>query len=272
MKIKMRPRKNSFSSHWTKNFILEPPQNFEEECPIDIKTISSWVHYNDAPYIWTTITLQDKINMENFYCSKCNEWRVISGSIFNVKRHIEYHRKDDEIENSHQVLSLNSEISSEREKAFKYISKQLKKFILLNGYPFSAIEDEFLRAICPLLPSREDFAKQVEDIAKKTENGIKECIKRYKFISIAFDEWTDLLKRRYLGIVANAVSENTTNMFILGLTPISNITATGEHISKLIMDSLERYDIKNRVRVGVTDSGSNMISSFDYLTFVHSIE
>jgi len=110
--------------------------------------------------------------MENYFCSKCDEWRVISGSIANIKRHVDFHTKEEEDEKNHHILSLNSGIESERDYAFKFISKQIRKFILLNGYPFSVIEDEFLRAVCPNMPSREEFSRQVEVIAKKTETAI----------------------------------------------------------------------------------------------------
>jgi len=79
--------------------------------------------------------------MENYFCSKCDEWRVISGSIANIKRHVDFHTKEEEDEKNHHILSLNSGIESERDYAFKFISKQIRKFILLNGYPFPVIED-----------------------------------------------------------------------------------------------------------------------------------
>ena len=84
-----------------------------------------------------------------------------------------------------------------------------------------------MNSICSKLSSREQFSKEVESEIQKTIVGSR-------FISIAFDEWTDLLKRRYVGIVAQAVKDNTISCFTLGLVPLKEMVATGDYIDSLV--------------------------------------
>jgi len=60
----------------------------------------------------------------------------------------------------------------------KFIMKQIKCFVLLNGYPFSTIEDAFLKTICSNLPSREQFSKEVESISNMVEEKLEKAYYR----------------------------------------------------------------------------------------------
>jgi len=60
----MHKRKNSFSSHWFHDPLIKSPKCFDNQ------SILYWVHYKSAPYIWTTINLQEKYNMEILFWFK----------------------------------------------------------------------------------------------------------------------------------------------------------------------------------------------------------
>ena len=54
----------------------------------------------------------------------------------------------------------------------------------------------------------------------------------------------------------------------MGLTYIHFETASGDNLRSLILPILETYKILEKIRVCVTDSGSNMISACDGLPFI----
>ena len=153
-------------------------------------------------------------------------------------------------------------------KRMDFINNRLQKFILINGLSFVKIEDKYLHEVCPTLPSRKQHSKNASDLALKIEDYIIKELKNYNECCISLDEWTDQLRRRYLGITVQAVSHEKIVNFVLSLAYINFESVTGDNLRSLIISKLEKYNILNKIKVCITDSGSNMISACDGLPFM----
>lgn len=115
------------------------------------------INYN---FIWLPILRMKNIDKPGdcFYCTRCKKMLRISGKATNIWRHAQ--REDP------SLVILNEDKDNKDEKLYLRITTQLKLFILLNGYPFSAIEDPDLNQICNLL-SRKKLTDEAVYLAEK---------------------------------------------------------------------------------------------------------
>jgi len=168
----------AFIDHWIKDLRILPPSDYQNGIPNEI-IIIDWFIQKEDESTWLSIGENGKINSSHFFCSKCKKWKFLNASIANSKRHIDNHKKKDH-PNIGESLSKHYQgiTHMDSESINKYIMKQIKCFVLLNGYPFSTIEDAFLKTICSNLPSREQFSKEVESISNMVEEKLEKAYYR----------------------------------------------------------------------------------------------
>ena len=112
------------------------------------------------------------------------------------------------------------------------LSQHLQDFILLNGLQFSHIEDEFLRKVCRILPTREKIVNEIESIALSVENYIMKKIVDNYHISISYDDWTNGNQKLFLGFTTQWVKETKIKSFTLALCLFFE-KATDDHLNFL---------------------------------------
>ena len=249
------------------NFIDPPRPNLK-----DGVTILKYMEFVDDSSILAPmlITSQNKIIYEIFYCSKCEKWLKISTTITNVYNHInkKHCKKVVSIPNPNESSLPNRD---EMENNIKNIDYRLKAFVILNGYPFSDIEDEDLNSICNL-SSRASLVRTVETLALQTKQKIRCILESASIISIAVDEWQDRMKRRYLGVTAAAIVERQIRIFTLAHRPMREQHCTAEVIRKYLYEILNEYRIARKIKCAVTDNGGSVPSAFcDDPTDVHNL-
>ena len=206
------------------------------------------------------IDSENKIKYPIFFCSKCNKWLRISTTISNIFSHIKRsHNKV--IQESRNIVVENNKNGMENN--IKNIIYHLKAFIILNGYPFSTIEDEDLNAICEL-QSRTSLVRSIEELSKLTQQKIRIILESASIISIAVDEWQDRAKRRYLGVTASSIIERQYRIFTLAHRPMVEEHCKAGIIRKYLLQILNEYNITRKIKCAVTDNGGAIPSAFSY--------
>ena len=93
---------------------------------------------------------------------------------------------------------------------------------------------------------------------------MKYILKSGSFISIAVDEWSDLNKRRYLGLTARCIFDGESKILFLSLERIYQVHLSAEDLNDLIDLILDQYSIKDKIMNAITDNCNLMVSSFSY--------
>ena len=256
-------KKANFLDSWTDLFDQSSPHDYLDYPKENHPEIISWKRHIIYTDVWLAICANDIILKDYFYCTSCNKWMTYRGNGYFIERHT----------STHQLLEKNdSNSSQEAEKDLPQTSilfnvkKNLKSYLILSGAPFSHIEDPYLKLICPNLPSRQQFVKEIEEISSKTQIAIKKELESLSNICIAFDEWEDSSRRRYLGITAVGTSNIRVSTYTLALVPLLETSVNASYISQCVIQTFEKYDILNKVRVVVTDSASVMIAASNFLS------
>ena len=248
-------KKLTFENQWLSVFTDRLPINPVEH-PVTGVVYQKWLRYHLSPSIWLPLDSSNIPIKEYFHCSNCNKWLFFGGTKSNLNRHIKVDLN---------VQTFDENVTPELNN--QIIKKKLEQFILINGLPFKKIEDKYLQDICSILPSRKVLSKSASDLASKIEKVIIKELHLHSECCISIDEWQDQLLRRYLGITVQALSHGKVNNYVLSLEFIPYETASGENLKNIIQLVLEKYKILEKIKVCVTDSGSNMIAACNYFNF-----
>ena len=244
---------------WTDLFEQVTPKEYSKYPIEGHPEILNWKRHITHNFIWLAIGPIDFVMKDYVYCSECEKWVIFRNNSYYISRHLLSH-KDVEVNYHEKEIKNSSNI-------LKNVKKSLKSYLILSGAPFSHIEDPHLRAICPNLPNRQNFSKEIEDISKKTSEAIRKELEIFKFISLTFDEWEDLSKRRYLGITAVGTSNFRIGTYTLALVPLLERPCTAFYMSNLIKEIILKYNIDSKIQCLVTDSASVMIATANNLIY-----
>lgn len=91
---------------------------------------------------------------------------------------------------------------------------------------------------------------------------------------IAIDEWTDKVKRCFIGATIQGVYQNQYKNILIFFKRIEGISATGEYLREKMVQIINDFKITDNFESLVSDGGSNMISaliiifSIDVVAFV----
>ena len=229
-------------------------------------SIEEWRQCKDFPIIF--ILEGDR---EKFYCSHkcCNRWYSLNNTFGNIKIHIKSKHliKNHEINdfNNEVINNLNSDVPIRIPTQIdKQISSKFKMMILKTGRPFSLVADSEMKSILKCLGTRQELAARCEEFSTKIKSKIKYILSSSSYISVALDEWSDLCKRRYLGITARCIYDGIIKIYFLGLNRITLYHCTGDELFNILKNILESYGIADRVINAVTDNCNLMQNAFTY--------
>ena len=249
---------------WTANYTELTPSDYPDH-PKGLQ-FNQWMRYINSVDVWVPMMSKDSLDKRYFYCTKCGKWLVYYSTKSNITRHLGTHSKEKSI----SIMENNPEDIEKGTKVIldsNTVSQILSKFILSNGLPFRLIEDCNLLKLSNSLRTRKSLSSYCKATSMKIVELIKKELLMFDNISIAIDEWKDKSKRSYLGVTAQAVSEERMNFFTLALKPLIGETLDGQLISENLDQILNQYEICDKVRGCVSDSGSNMISAIRHFTF-----
>jgi len=159
------------------------------------------------------------------------------------------------------------------EEAKKGINTDLINLIVKQNLPLSIVETETLRNFCGKLnsnyklPDRGTIRNWIIEYAGIERKRLNDLLKNIDFISISSDLWVSDKKEPYIGINLHYCSDfiilqrNLCTKFI----PFPHTT---EFIGNAIMEELDNYNIRGKVKYVVTDNASNMIGIGKFINAV----
>jgi len=217
-----------FAKHWSRNYTCLSPTKYKMH-PSGTK-ILFWALFKNNENIWLPLYDNNNPDKKYFFCSKCEKWLIYGDTVSNIKRHLKSHLDKSDYHSS----SNNSQNLDERLITDSNIAQSLSKFILLNGLPFRLIEDDYLKTIVPGFKNRKALSYNCKAISIKIINSIMKKFTFFSNICISIDEWKDLSSRSYLGVTAQAVSEDKISFYTLGMKPITEEVISGEVIYQIL--------------------------------------
>lgn len=256
---------NSLLSSWITNYEEPTPVDFIKYPIQNENIIVSWRRHIDISDAWMAIGENIFIFKEYFYCTNCKSWITFRSTNYYVVRHSKTH-KTLKI-GSFGDESTGSTIIKISNPVMNFIKKNLKTYLILSGAPFSHIENPYLRSICPQLPSRETYTKEIEQIAEDIRKSIKLELLNCNTICVSFDEWSDSSRKRYLGLTAIGVNNDRVITYSLSLIPLVEDPVSGSYIANCVDKELKKYSIDTKVTVIITDSGAPMIAASKFLPY-----
>ena len=108
------------------------------------------------------------------------------------------------------------------------------------------------------------MSEKCEQIACKIKSKMRFLLSCSSFISVAVDEWSDLSRRRFLGLTARCLHDGQAKTYFLSLTKINSIHLDGVELNNIFNELLDNYTIKNKVMAAVSDNCNLMKSSFSH--------
>lgn len=225
-------RVNDFMDHFFQPDISDlPPADFKKHPKITEIPAQSWLQCKYFPNIYIV-----KEDLKYFYCScsKCDKWYSLSGTIGNIKKHISHKHliRETEIKDldEDQIINNNKQVTpiALPDSIDKMISISFKKMILKTGRPFSMIEDKDMKSCLKNLGTRSELVSHCDRISKDFKLQMKYILNSGSFISIAIDEWSDLNKRRFLGITAKCLFQKESKVLFISLKNISSFHTDNE--------------------------------------------
>lgn len=199
--------------------------------------------------------IKDVISKSDFFCTKCQTWLKINGSVKNIKRHIRIHQPEFiDISNNKQKDYLFSE------KQELIIANKIILFVLLRTQCFQLIEDEYLKSLTSKLPSRNYLTQVLERISNATINEIKQKLVYSSSNYIIFDGWSSKNNTPYLGITIRSLINNQYFDYFLDLVEITSENQNAINIAIEISTSLEQYGLTpDKIISCTTDNCKTMI-------------
>ena len=257
-----------FENHFKKPKMQDIPSGASKSHPL-VKTINAddWLQCVEFSCIYVLNN-----NYSKFYCScpKCNKWLSTGGTIGNIKKHIKaiHLNKTNEIEDltNDEINKINDTIGNINipDEIDQLISTKIKKMILKTGRPFAMVADKDIQSCLKHLGNRKDLVEKCDEISKKVKAQMKYILNSGSFISIAVDEWSDLNKRRYLGMTAKCIFDGESKVLFLSLRRICQVHLSGEDLNDIMNSILDQYSIRNKVMNAVSDNCNLMLNTFTY--------
>ena len=197
-----------------------------------------------------------------YYCAQCREWRKVSTSTGHIGSHF-------------QSMSHNDAAFQQIHEYSRAVGEQLCKsvvlFLLENGLPFRLIDDKRLATI-PHLPGRKKLRTLSQLMAQNVRNTMKSLLGQADYCTLSMDEWSDIMKDRYLGITCHTTVHGKLKTFTLAHTSLNaaiegdgrdSIVATD--IANIVECVLDEYSISEKVILIVTDGAAVMKAAVSVL-------
>ena len=211
--------------HFSKQSNIQPDAVGNHPKDVIIESLATIPNYEYIVMPLTkNISNETILEEKYFFCFKCRKWLKASGTFGNIKSHLRGVH--------HEMISQSSI------KELSPIQKALhaKRFILLNGLPFSLIESPDIQALAPEAGSRKKISIQCTSVAEDVRREIKN-----RYINgtnghwLIIDEWTDKTMQKFLGVHASILT-NTCDYECVCLAhqPLSEIHCDTPYISGVI--------------------------------------
>ena len=221
--------------------------------------ISDWMELPDSK-IYLPIIEKDgnSTYYSKCYCHYCNAWINSKYKIYYLDQHIsrESHSKNVQIRDCqtkiHQAVGTDS-----------YNAKNLILYILLAGKPISNIETQFFSNICSQLPNRHNLTSIINSMILPFKEKIKDILIKMPIVFICVDEWTDKIRRNFLGVTAHGLINGSIESFIISFQKIKAEKVTGDYLQNKLGFLIQDLNIIENFGGIISDNATNMVSAFN---------
>lgn len=153
-----------------------------------------------------------------------------------------------------------SKIAETRLKLALYFIKDLRVFSEVESEGFLGL----VHALNPSfeVPSRRTVGRWISDLYEQTSIEVSRRAKSILWCAATLDGWTSLATEGYLGITVHFIDDNwEMKGLTLGCIPVPGSTShTADHIASVLLEELDRYNLRNTTTAVVHDNGSNMVA------------
>ena len=233
---------------------LEPPSFFPK---IPGLSPMRWMVAREYPECFLAVKQDGKLFSEMFYCAGCRCWKKISSTFHHVRAHY-----------SSSIHNLDPERSKFTVSPAKnqQIRTSLVHLFAVQGLSFSTIDSPDLQSLCSGLPHRKSLSRIIKKMGEMITDKVRCLLSGSKRVTISFDEWTDRVNRRFLGINSTTWLNGGLQKFCLRVENLDCVMQDSDHvnggmISQIVCGCLEDYNISDKVFIMVTDRGSSMTTA-----------
>ena len=226
--------------------------------------IFEWMEYHDSRLFLPIILNEngEKVLCKKCFCEYCKMWINSKFKSYFLNQHLQSHNHLNNIElRNYQQDANKSAVNSIVTKI------NLILHILLEGKPISNIESPFFQIICPELPNRHTLTRAVLQMIEPFKKVIIDQLKNTQNLYLCVDEWTDKLKRSFLGVTAQGVCANDVKKSVIFFQQINPAKVDGAFLQETIFNLIHDFGIEQNFNGIISDNAGNMISAFDNEVF-----
>lgn len=200
--------------------------------------------------------IKDKRSTKHSYCVKCAEWFNADGT--NLESHV--NRKHKSIQQTSIPLPRQDQ---------NYIQfKLFLLFFILHQIPLYSYDDPIImKNMFPRWPRFDSFINLLHQTADQVREYMVNEFSAQDFIGVIADGWTDMTKRRFLGIGFYFLQSDGTliNRFVK-FASIKSLNHTAKAISKEILKAVDAFCFeKDKLKILASDSCSTMTKTANLL-------
>ena len=225
--------------HWSKPSFVSPSDVAPH--PKSILMVS-FRQFDDCPVFVVPVTLNGNVDAEYFYCRICKKWLCIRSSSGNLYKHLR-RKHPDMIPDDGEEKSFSTE----------EIIAAAKRFILLNGLPFSLVDDPNFKILCPYL-ERHQLSHYATTLSSLIQENLRGYLQAAIMIYLSVDEWTSISNQPFLGINAYCLFNDSYEVFTLDHKMLINEHNPAEIIAYEIYQTIQDYGIEEQYQGFVSDT------------------
>ena len=204
---------------------------------------------------------------EEAKCKTCDSIiQCKGGSTSGFHSHLKTHSIESEDETKPSQSKIFLSLSKESSK------QKLVEWVVANQNPFTVSEDPFFQAFVKelnpviILPSADTVKESIMAMYQKMSSEIKDELRNVPGrISFSLDVWTSLNFHSFLGVTAHWITGDwTLRNKLIDMVPLKK-DHTGANMCASFMETLRKFDIKDKFFALTTDGASNNDTLFKEL-------
>jgi hypothetical protein len=157
-------------------------------------------------------------------------------------------------------------------------NQKLMKWIINSVQPINTVNNEYLSEFLNCLnsnykiPNEKNLKLLIHQSFNWSESEMKKLLeKSSETISLTTDLWTSRAKQGFIGITASFINENFELINILLDLKYLPYPHTAEVICEQLKDTINTWNLQNKIIAVTTDNGSNMIKAISLMNRINTV-
>lgn len=221
--------------------------------------VIEWYEFKDNKIYMPLLEIDESlIFSKRCYCGFCKSWINSRYKVYFIDQHLN-------TDNHNMNVQLREYQENDECGAgnANFVGINIILHILLEAKPISNVESRFFTCLCPNLPNRDALTKAILNLTGPFKEILKKVVSSMSTCYLCIDEWSDKMKRNFLGVTAHGIIENQNVKNVIYFRKINPMKVTGQFLQDIVKQILKEYNIENNFNGIISDNASNMISGFD---------